>query len=223
MKSYRRVSFFSVLPFVVGILVMCCGAVRGTGPGVLAYSSFGPGNAYNSGADWIIGGTNSTHGYQGHAEYFMPGISGDLYQIQLATKLLAGGGVPKSNLFIAQDNGSGIPGSILESFPNVTDINGILSINSVMTPLLQAGQKYWLCDEPVDTTTYTGWCFNNQGIVNNFASESSEWGWYPFSPYNGSSVFSISVTPVPEPTVMGLGLLGAGLAALVQHRRRNRR
>jgi hypothetical protein len=140
----------------------------------------------------------------------VPGFAGYLSQIQVGTKVL--GSVALSDFFIAQDNGSGIPGAVLENFSNVTAPNGLLTINSVTMPLLQAGQKYWLCDEPADPNTYTGWALNNQGITNVCAVETSQGGWFALaSPVVASPVFSISVTPVPEPSTAGLVLLGAGL------------
>jgi hypothetical protein len=122
------------------------------------------------------------------------------------------GGLTLSDFFVSQDNGSGLPGAVLENFPTVSVPNGVLTISSVATPLLQAGQKYWLCDEPADPNTYTGWCLNNQSITNAYAAETSPGVWFTIgSPSVASSVFSISVVPVPEPATAGLVLLGASL------------
>jgi hypothetical protein len=191
-----------------------------TGDSVLVYNSFGSGDSYSS-IRWIVGGTSSTHGYQGHAEYFVPDISGYLSQIQVAT-IDEAGGSPLSNFFIAQDNGSGIPGSILESFDNVSVPNGLLTINSVATPLLQAGQTYWLCDEPANANTYTGWYENNVGVTGDDAIETQgSWTWINAAAEdNTDSVFSISVVPVPEPSMAGLILLGAVLLAGRRYRLR---
>lgn len=175
---------------------------------VFVYDSFGPGNTYST-TRWLVEGTAGPHGYQGHAESFVPNISGYLNQVQVAT--LLEGGWPTSNFFIAQDSGSGIPGTTLESFNNVSNGNGLLTLNSVSTPLLQAGQKYWLCDEPVAPSTYTGWYFNSQGFTGNYAFETTQGSWFPGSSGQTDSVFSISVVPVPEPSDAALVLLGAGL------------
>lgn len=180
---------------------------------VYVYNSFGPGNTYTL-SGWVVAGTDGIPGgagYGGVAEYFVPQVSGDLDQIQLATYLMSGSSA--CNFYIAQDNGSGLPGTILESFTGVqTPDNGILTINSVATPLLQAGQEYWLCDEPAYANTGTLWCINSEGVANNFAQENSEWSWQAWSPGGATdSVFSISVVPVPEPSVIGIVLLGACL------------
>jgi hypothetical protein len=206
----RRPRAMFVLWFIVVILLPAFNFSASATSATLVYSSFGPGSTYNSGADWIVGGSASLHGYQGHAEYFVPGFSGYLSQIQVGTKVL--GGVALSDFFIAQDNGSGIPGAVLENFSNVSDPNGVLTLNSVTTPLLQAGQKYWLCDEPADPNTYTGWCLNSRSITNGYATETSQGGWFALasSPV-ASCVFSISAVPVPEPSTAGLVFVGAGL------------
>ncbi|MGH7993098.1 MAG: hypothetical protein ACREDQ_06255 [Limisphaerales bacterium] len=186
-------------------------------PAVYVYDSFGPGNTYSN-TRWLVEGSNGPHAYQAHAENFVPGISGNLSQIQLATAVL--GTDPFSNFFIAQDNGSGIPGSILESFNNVANVDGLLTIDSVTTPLLQAGQKYWFCDEPADPDSYAAWYENSQGLTGNWAFEPSEWNWYNVGTAGYSdSVFSISVVPVPEPSNVALVLLSAGILAVPGWRR----
>ncbi len=188
---------------------------------VYIYNSFGTGNTYDSGGGWVVAGTDGIPGgtgYLGTSEYFVPDISGNLDEIQLATFFMSGSAV--SDFYIAQDNGSGIPGTILESFTDVLTPNGVLSISSLTRPLLQAGQKYWLCDEPAYPNTGTLWCLNSQGVANDFAIESAEWSWIARSPDGATDgVFSISVVPAPEPTVIGMVLLGTGLLVVQNWRR----
>jgi hypothetical protein len=84
-------------------------------------------------------------------------------------------------------------------------------MNSTAKPLLQAGTKYWICDEPTAGNSYNGWYYNNQGHANGFAFERSEWGWSAVpAPAPNSGVFEVSVTPVPEPSAMDLGILFGG-------------
>jgi hypothetical protein len=187
---------------------------------ILAYNSFGSGDSYSS-VHWLVEGTSGPHGYQGHAEFFVPDISGYLDQIQVATDAnIVAGGQPYSNFFIAQDNGSGIPGSILESFDNISVPTGVLTINSVATPLLQAGQIYWLGDEPTGPGTVTGWYENNQGLTGDDAFETIGSGSWTNLGASGEtdSVFSISVTPVPEPSAGWLLFFGATLLAGCRYR-----
>jgi hypothetical protein len=174
------------------------------------FNSFGPGNTYG-GAPWLVEGSSaSIYPFEAYAEYFVPAFSGYLSQIQVATSTL-GGHDALTDFSIAQDNGSGIPGTVLESFSNVTNPNGLLTLNSVTAPLLQAGQKYWLCDQPADANTYVGWYPNNQGITNSSAIQSSPGVWLAWPPSGANPVFSISVVPVPEPATVGLVFLGVGL------------
>lgn len=184
---------------------------------IFVYNSFGPGNTYDSGVDWDVGGASAPGGYRGQAEFFVPSLSGQLSSIQLATIRLSGSAL--SDFFIALDNGSGIPGTILESYPGVLNANGLLTINSISHPLLQAGQKYWICDEPAAANSQNGWYENNQNIANGFAFERSEWSWSAVTSHAPpSGVFSVSVIPVPEPSNVGLALVG--FAFLVHWRRR---
>ena len=121
------------------------------------------------------------------------------------------GGSGLSNFSIAQDNGSGIPGAILENFANVLNADGLLTLTSIVQPLLQAGTTYWLCDEPTADNSSNGWYYNNQGQANGFAFERSQGGWSAISsPAPNSGVFRVSVTPVPEPSAMALAALCGG-------------
>jgi hypothetical protein len=189
--------------------IALAGIVVPTPAQVVVFNSFGPGNTYNSGVVWAVTGASASGGYRGQAEFFTPGISGYLSSIQLATYRLGGSGL--SNFYIAQDNGSGIPGTILESFTSVLNANGLLTLNSTAKPLLQAGTEYWLCDEPAAGNSDNGWYQNNQNYTNGFAFERSEWGWEAVTSHAPSSgVFRVSVTPVPEPSVTGLATLCVG-------------
>ncbi len=185
---------------------------------VVVFDSFGPGNSYLSSVVWGITGSSTSGGYRGQAEWFVPGVSGNLSTFTLATYRSSGSG--RSNFFIAEDNGYG-PGTILESYQNVYNANGLLTLTSSTQPLLQAGIKYWLCDEPYDSTTVNGWYENGINYTPGFAYERSQWSWIAFtdtahSPPSG--VFRVAVTPVPEPGLAGFAVV-AGLAAIGVRRR----
>jgi hypothetical protein len=193
--------------WAVLIFIALAGIVISTPAQVVVFNSFGPGNTYDSGILWGISGASTSYGYRGQAEFFTPGISGYLSSILLATEREGGSGF--SNFYIAQDNGSGIPGTILESFANVLNADGLLTLNSTAKPLLQAGTEYWICDEPTAGNSYNGWYQNSLGYAPGFAFERSEWDWsaVPAEHSPNSGVFQVSVTPVPEPAVTGLGAL----------------
>lgn len=175
---------------------------------VVAFNSFGPGNTYSHATVWAVSGASLSGGYRGQAEFFTPSVAGYLSSFELATYRVSGSAL--SNFYIAQDNGSGVPGTNIESFVNVANITGVLTINSIVKPLLQAGTQYWLCDEPATSTSYNGWYYNNQGYDNGFAFERAEWSWAAIpGPAPSSGVFAVQVTPIPEPSVAGLVIGGA--------------
>lgn len=174
---------------------------------VNVYDSFGPGNSFNSGVVWAVSGASTSPGYRGQAEFFVPGVSGYLNNIELALYHVSGSSL--SDFYLAQDNGGGAPGAILESWLNVQNIDGIVTINSTSPPLLQAGQEYWICDEPAAANSYNGWWENPTGYAPGFAYERSEWGWSAVSgSVPPSGTFSVNVNEVPEPPILALLLLG---------------
>lgn len=171
---------------------------------VQVYNSFGPGNSYNTAIAWGIEGTSTANGYRGQAQFFVPGTSGYLDQILLETTHVSGFS-NLGNLYIAQDNGSGIPGSILESWLNVAHPNGSLLLTSTTPVLLQAGQTYWLCDEPAAANTSIAWYQNNQNISPGDAYDNSEWSWNTIpAGIETAGVFALTVTSVPEPSTVAL-------------------
>ena len=175
---------------------------------VVAFSSFGPGNTFDHGAAWGISGANIPWaGYYAHAEWFVPTISGNLSSFTLATYLFSRPGV--SSFFIAEDSGSSTPGTILESFPDRTITpDGLMTVNSSSTPMLQAGVKYWLGQQPTDPSTYNGWFFNNQKYLPGFAQDRGPGQWEFLPSHLPSGVFQVSVTPVPEPSLFGFLIPG---------------
>jgi len=184
---------------------------------VVVFDSFGAGNSYNTSVAWGVSGGATSGGYRGQAEWFVPDASGNLTASTLA--MFQQGGTGRVNYFMAQDNGSGIPGTILETYNNTLTPTGLLTLNSSTHPFLQAGLTYWLCAEPADSTTSNAWFENNQGRALGFAFERSQWGWSAVNPglNLNSGVFRISVTPVPEPTTCGLVALGFCLLALKRY------
>ncbi len=180
---------------------------------VVVFDSFGPGNSYDATVVWGVTGASTSYGYRGQAEWFIPGMSGTLSSITLATYVKSGSG--RSNFSIADDNGYG-PGTILENFLNTANNpHGLLTLNSTAQPLLEAGTKYWVCDEPTDSTTVNGWYENNQNYTPGFAYERSQWSWNVMDPAYSppSGTFRVSVTPVPEPATLGFLILPALLFA----------
>jgi hypothetical protein len=178
---------------------------------VTVFDSFGPLNAYKTTVVWAIAGSNTTSGFRGQAEKFVPAISGTLSSFTLPTYRVSGGG--RLSLFIAADSGLGVPGDKLESFLNVAiNPNGIITFNSTARPLLQAGLTYWLCAEPSDPRNVNGWYQNSINYYPGFAYDRDAWAWEfvagSISPPSGA--FRVNVVPLPEPTppvLMGLAFV----------------
>lgn len=175
-------------------------------PPTTVFNSFGAGNTYNSSTAWGITGANISNGYRGQAEFFVPSISGSLAIVQLETFQLGGSNL--GNFTIAQDNGSGLPGTVLESWSNTANVNGVLTLDGDLSALLQAGQTYWLTDEPANANSHNAWFQNNQNIPPG-AFENSPGGWNSLGNVESAGVFSVSViASVPEPSSVGIFVLG---------------
>jgi hypothetical protein len=145
MSSWLRLArYFSIAV----LLLPALGSRSLVAAPVVAFDSFGPGNTYNTATAWGITGSSTAGGYRGQAEWFIPSVSGNLSSINLAVFRQSGSG--RINYFITQDNGSGGPGTGLENYSNVLS-TGFLTLNSSLSPLLQAGTKYWLCAELADS------------------------------------------------------------------------
>lgn len=191
------VSRAALLFFMAGFVFASGGIAKLHAVPIVVYNSFGASNSYLTSTAWGVEGGSAISGYRGQAEFFTPSVSGTLTSIQLAMFKSKGSGL--CNFSVAQDNG-GTPGTILESFTDVLSPNGLLTLTSITQPLLQAGVEYWICAEPADATTVSGWYYNNQGIANGFAFERAQWSWAPISaPYApDSGVFSVTVNFVPD-------------------------
>ena len=216
MKSHQRTSVCFFILFTATNLIFTARAQPIQAP-VFVYNSFGPGNSYITYADWGVSGTSGlSGGFVGHAEFFVPSVSGNLYSLQLAVGQISGG-TGLVNLSIAANNG-GTPGATLESFLNAqapSPGSGVLTLNSVTQPLLQAGATYWLCAEPAQSTTAVGWFVNDQGYRNDYAQEGPPGQWTSgHITFESNGAFDVSVLPVPEPSITVLMILGAGSLSL---------
>jgi len=184
---------------------------------VIVFDSFGPGNTYGGVVWGVSGAASAAPGYRGQAEFFTPAVSGDLDSIEVATYHVSGSDL--SDFYIAQDNGSGILGANLESFLNVQNVDGLLTLDSTPDVLLQAGTEYWLCDVPAASTSYNGWYQNDQGQANGFAYERSPSGWMSASGAD-SGVFEITVTCFPDKAwTMELGIMSGCCILLFRGRK----
>jgi PEP-CTERM motif len=221
-QSGASVLRFIRLAAVTLIFVSC---VQSAQSSVYVYDSFGPGHDFVSYAYWGVDGASGSGGYVGHAESFVPTLSGNLDTVQVACVQLSSG-TGLANFHVAADNG-GTPGAMLESFMNVVAPASsssffLVTMNSITQPLLHAGTTYWLYAEPAENTTAMGWFVNDQGYRNDYAQESPPGEWTSASvTFGANGVFAVSVTPVPEPSM--LTLLAVGAMASLARRRQSRR
>jgi hypothetical protein len=130
--------------------------------------------------------------------------------------------------FIYSDN-SGIPGTeLIQLTSNVLVIGyGYYTYFPIGSLALDASTIYWLVATTAGEAAYT-WDFTeNPGYVSEFGwkftgpmyrSEDQEW----FASDGDYLQFSITASPVPEPTVAGL-LIGGSLLGFASRQRRSRR
>ena len=132
------------------------------GDPTLVFNSFSPAKTYKATNAWTVGSL-------GHAEWFVPTMSGNLSEIQVAVEPQGGNPHPgKVTIFLTKDK-KGFPGHTLESFKiEPGDANGLLTLQSIKKPVLQAGVKYWLCARSPGGWL---WHFNDQNIIHNSARE----------------------------------------------------
>jgi hypothetical protein len=108
----------------------------------------------------------------------------------------------------------GGPGTVVESFTDLAPYIGfppsILTVSSVLRPVLQAGESYWLVGVG-EGSSLVYWQDNDQGLYGPFycLQGGNE---YLFSDQLVGA-FSVSGTPVPEPAVLAFWsvILGIGV------------
>jgi hypothetical protein len=205
-------SFIKPAKLAALVFIVLTGIVLPTSAQVVVFSSFGPGNSFNINNGEGVTGASYTHGYQGISYAFTPSSTGDLSAIEIGIGHSSGSG--RVNFFIAQDTG-GIPGNILENYLNVYcpgkfgQSYAPLVLTSTTQPLLEAGTTYWVCAEPADNTSVCAWNVN-LNVTASEGFENSPWSWEPAGSFYAGA-FAVNVTPVPEPSMAWLSLLGISL------------
>ena len=116
------------------------------------FSTFGPGDTYDTTSGWAIGDTLVwSQGLQ-----FTPSVSGRVHTIEIAAFRLAGGAFLNASLFT--DNADQ-PGSLLElvQVGPFGSAPSIMTAVSVIRPNLTTGTKYWLVVTPISEGDSFGW------------------------------------------------------------------
>ena len=166
------------------------------------YSNFGPpGTAYNVSIGWDIPYTGGNF----IGEPFTPAVSTDLQNIQIALEYLT---QPfDGTIAIEPDAGLGMGpngSTILESFNFVDNVafgtaQSPLTFNSLLHPLLNAGQEYWVV--VTETSGSGSWMWNNQ-FANSVLFSANQ------APNNQTQgAFAINAAPEPTTFVLLAGTL----------------
>jgi hypothetical protein len=185
----------------------------------VVFDNFGPADAYDAQAGWTVGFEDI---WFTQADAFSVTATGAyrLDRIELAMRLVSGA----NQLTVALHRSvGGLPGPTLESFSFVgmmgpDDLPAPpLGASSVLRPVLQGGQQYWLVVSAPDPTTWASWHYNTIGHTGPHAMSTLG---EPFSVSDlGTGAFRITAAPdVPEPG--SLFLAGSGLLLLLPLRRR---
>ncbi len=180
--------------------------------GTIAYTTYGLNYEYCTTCGLTIGAANGNTGYT-QADQFVPTVSGQLEQIDVAIGLVTG--TSEADLFLLTDN-SDTPGSLIETFqvppgPPYGTPGVHLVASSTLHPLLNAGQKYWLMGTLAVPTDQAIWYTNPD--VTTLRAES--WVGNPGSigPYQ-AQVFDVQVNSVPEPNTTTLIATAAAIFLL---------
>jgi RNA polymerase sigma factor (sigma-70 family) len=115
--------------------------------------------------------------YRAIGEWTKISFPGNLDVIQLPVQSPNSG---RLNISLAEDD-NGLPGKIIEAFPGVV-IPGVGATNPVVVqsalhPLLQKGEKYWICAEPSDKGAAGVWFYTTDMPLKSHAESSSPGNW----------------------------------------------
>lgn len=153
--------------------------------GVAESGLFGLGKTSARSAALVLSGDSAPpergtpRNYRGYAQVLVPYNPGKLHSIELPIQRVNSGPL---NFFIAEDR-QGVPGNVLELFPNVLpprigETNALV-LQSTVQPTLRLGVKYWLCAEPASPETLALWFYSTDLPPAGYAVEQapSKWVW----------------------------------------------
>lgn len=201
-------------------------SIAATANASVVFSNLGSTDSY----DQVRGNTVDNNYFPDHkvdvaAAFHAAGAAFRLTRIELAIGLAYGAN--ELDIAVAESNG-GFPSTIVESFhlSNAMGtfglLNPLVSINSLLNPVLEDGKEYWLIATTSGSGTSAGW---NHAMVSELEPQASRVNgssWYYTSPPRGA--FRISGDAVvPEPDTFALVALALALLAapgIVKQRRR---
>jgi hypothetical protein len=193
------------------------------------FTNFGPGDTYNSNSGWTVAGPATPLSLQYVADHFNTGASAyDNLVFEGAFEWVANEGTNGLILELRQDDGSGLPGTVLETSP-VFDVVQLPSSEIVTWTLptsltLNANTDYWFSARPNASDGALAWMMNNTGD-NGFARTHDGSTWGPGAGASPAFRVSGSVAVIPEPGAVATALVfGGALSGLMlrsRHRRRS--
>ncbi len=214
---------------VFAVLLAVASSVTSASADTILFSSLGPGNTFDPMSGTFFGfepgEEDSPDRRFARAFAFSPSATAPLAMVELpivAPCCDPGAGTVVVNLFGSQ---GALPGELLESFAIAQPVDlSVIAFNSIVNPLLVAGQTYFL--EATTTGTANGTWFatlEGPGLVppDVYRIDNGPWLTGPPALYTAFRITGDTpAAPVPEPaTVL---LVGGGLAAAVLRRGRRR-
>jgi PEP-CTERM motif len=189
---------------ILAVSALLFGVTKPAGADIV-YTTFGPGNSYDTTGGVVISGTNNGAGYFAQANAFAPASTARLDSVSVP--IFGQGAI---SILIAAD-ASGNPGATVENLGSITPgfSLSIQTINSTAHPVLTAGTNYWLVLQPTDPSSGIdgGWSFSTPSTPpgERRTSPTGDWQTSPF----GGEAFEIDGAAVPEPSSFILLILAA--------------
>ena len=166
----------------------------------IIYDNFGPGDTYHQNTGWTLsGGSPIDKDWDQGSAFALDSFGMDYYldTIDLAVGLVSGPN--ELDVWLMTDS-AGEPDTIIESFHfsdemgSFGDLSPPLTANSLLNPLLEADEQYWLIASATGPDTWAAWNLNSTGDVGLRAYRADLGTWGVSERTKG--VFRVTGTPI---------------------------